>query len=31
MAARQHKRLSKELNDTENDPIPGVQIRVVND
>ena len=31
MAARQHKRLSKELGDLANDPITGVEIRLVND
>ena len=31
MAARQQKRLSKELNDMKNDPIPGVVIDLVAD
>ena len=31
MAARQSKRLSKELKDFENDPVPGVEIKVVDD
>ena len=31
MAARQQKRLSKEMNDMKNDPIPGVTIDLVND
>ena len=31
MAARQQKRLSKELGDFTKDPIPGVEIRLVND
>ena len=31
MAARQQKRLSKELNDFNSDPVPGVNIDLVND
>ena len=31
MAARSHKRLSKEMNDFNNDPVPGVQIKLVQD
>ena len=31
MAARQHKRLAKELGDASNDPIKGVEIKIVND
>ena len=31
MAARSHKRLAKEMNDFNNDPVPGVQIDLVQD
>mmetsp|Transcript_13037 Transcript_13037/g.22012 ORF Transcript_13037/g.22012 Transcript_13037/m.22012 type:complete len:132 (+) Transcript_13037:42-437(+) len=31
MAAKQHKRLSKEMMDFNNDPVPGVEIKLVND
>ena len=31
MAARQSKRLSKEMKDLNNDPIPGVEIKIIDD